>query len=687
MGNSLESLRSSFLQKAQNAPKLFRDLAKVEQYIADSYKTRAFIELIQNADDAQAGRFGIHEIPLGFAAGNDGRPFTYDDLEALCRSGASHKQRGGNTIGYRGIGFKSVVNLAKTVFVFSGGYAFFFNKNTTKSLFTDVPDVPLIRIPHPLPLSGNEGLFAAVARLRERLQYKTVFIFQELNERLSSEEFAVFDRSALLFLHNIRLVEFGFHGSNRKIAVEITGDSDGNEVATLSENGGHDVWNIVRSPRDPTNMLALKTAEGSIVPALPEESVFHSFTPTTEFAGAYVKINGDYSTDPSRQSLDMDECSTKSLADLVELLADTVVSILNGKSSKPGFFTPFVNVKPSAPNRSSPKLLPSLAEHLHGMTLRDSWGRTVPFTSLRLRPDWLNYDDYEQICCRHISSIGKGLLAIYPELPAFLGRMNVPTLLIPDVMDHLNERPVSPLGNAQIFIRLVKQYRYDLHESRVQQIKQLKVFPVRDGVVTAVNVKATSALNRDFLQFVADNADGPDLKMVFGKLGIALNSSFQEKPSPQPSSPQERGQRDGSLPPFFKTQPALKQWRSAEHNAAEYIRALNGVVAVNDMSVANVGYDLEVTLQSQRKVFVEVKSVTAFSDPFRLTNNEYSSAHQYGDDYFVALVINGDPFQIRVIRNPVASLALHKQCERWSWYCEDYSTTLAAINEITDSAR
>ena len=320
-------------------------MAKVEQYIAESYKTRAFIELIQNADDAQAGRFGVHELPLGFAAGNDGRPFTYEDLEALCRSGASHKQRGGNTIGYRGIGFKSVVNLAKTIFVFSGEFAFFFNKNATQSLFADVPDVPLIRIPHPLPLSGNERLFAEAARLRERFQYNTVFIFQELNERLSSEEFSAFDRSCLLFLHNIRLVAFSFHGSDRTIAVQVTGDADGNAVATLTENGSQDVWNILRSPRDSKNMLALKTAQGSIVPALPEESVFHSFTPTTEFAGAYLKINGDYSTDPSRQCLDMDECSTTSLADVVQLLADTIVSLLSDKSSKPGFFTPFLNAK------------------------------------------------------------------------------------------------------------------------------------------------------------------------------------------------------------------------------------------------------------------------------------------------------------------------------------------------------
>ena len=109
-------------------------------------------------------------------------------------------------------------------------------------------------------------------------------------------------------------------------------------------------------------MLPLKRAPGSIVPAASQESVFHSFTPTTEFAGAYLKINGDYSTDPSRQSVDMMNVLRQSLADVVALLADTIISILGGKFVKPGYFAPFVNVKPYTSNRPRPKLLPLLAD-------------------------------------------------------------------------------------------------------------------------------------------------------------------------------------------------------------------------------------------------------------------------------------------------------------------------------------
>ena len=62
---SINSLRNEFIQEANSAPKLFKDLAKVEQYIAESYKTRSFVGLIQNADDAKATSFGVHGFDQG----------------------------------------------------------------------------------------------------------------------------------------------------------------------------------------------------------------------------------------------------------------------------------------------------------------------------------------------------------------------------------------------------------------------------------------------------------------------------------------------------------------------------------------------------------------------------------------------------------------------------------------------
>lgn len=60
MISDLEDLRKELLSEDMNAPKLFKDLAKVKLYIAESYKSRALLELIQNADDADATNFGLN---------------------------------------------------------------------------------------------------------------------------------------------------------------------------------------------------------------------------------------------------------------------------------------------------------------------------------------------------------------------------------------------------------------------------------------------------------------------------------------------------------------------------------------------------------------------------------------------------------------------------------------------------
>ena len=130
--------------------------------------------------------------------------------------------------------------------------------------------------------------------------------------------------------------------------------------------------------------------------------------------------------------------------------------------------------------------------------------------------------------------------------------------------------------------------------------------------------------------------------------------------------------------------PAPEPGRRAEQNAAKYLRGIMGVVAVTDVHASNMGYDLEVVLGNNKKIFVEVKGVKAFSEPFSLTTNEHSTAQHHGDDYLVALVIDRDPFQVQVIRNPVASLHMQKKCEKWSWHCENYGSELRAVGGAVD---
>lgn len=672
----LKNLRKELLNEAVNAPKLFKDLAKVEQYIAESYKSRALLELIQNADDAGATDFGLHSFRSGMIVGNNGRVFTIQDVEALCRSGSSNKQRGGSTIGYRGIGFKSVVNLAKRVFVFSGDFAFCFDKDRTQQILQSETDVPLIRIPH-LAVEDFETEFVKeIFDIKDRFQFQTLFFFDELNERLSLADLSEFDSSSMMFLNHLTKAHLNFHNINRNIYLDKTTIIE-KTIIRISESEKVDEWEIFSSKVDSANKIAFKLHEGTITSALPEESLIHSFTPTVEFAGAYLKINGDYTTDPSRKNIDMDELSQNSFKEAASLISNAVVRILSGEIVKAGFFTPFINAS-SENKRFRLLLFRFIEEELKHKQVKMADLKTVDFSSFRLKPDWLNYEDYQALCFSEFTPISKELLSIYPNLFTFLENLHFKNLSLDEIIERLNFVETTLIGKAQVFSKIVKQYRFDLDNAKLERLKRLKIFPVGSNFVNAEQIKMTSGLRPEFLEHISVNADESDTKLILKKLGIETSKQVvNDKKTPiNTLNCETLPQKDNFLQKAFKAEPAIKKWRSAEQNAAEYLRALQNVLSVVDVSQANLGYDLEVLLINKKKVYVEVKSVSAFSEVFKITNNEYSSAHSYGNEYYIALVINDERFQMKFVPNPIDKLAFEKKCERWSWYCEQYKNQL-----------
>ena len=93
MNMSINELRESLIKEAKSSPMLLSDLAGLEAYVSESYNSRSFIELLQNADDAGSTRFYVKRYGNYLFVANDGRPFNIMDLESLCRSASSNKAR------------------------------------------------------------------------------------------------------------------------------------------------------------------------------------------------------------------------------------------------------------------------------------------------------------------------------------------------------------------------------------------------------------------------------------------------------------------------------------------------------------------------------------------------------------------------------------------------------------------
>lgn len=687
-------LQNEFKIEANNAPMLFKDLAKVEQYIAESYKTRSFIELIQNADDANSKKFGIHIYDNFVIVGNDGRDFNYDDVKAICRSGSSNKIRGGSTIGYRGIGFKSVVNLAERVYILSGNINFMYDKQLTKSLLNINDDVPLIRIPH---IVNNIPYIDEINKLKTQYNYSTIFLFENIKENTVEDELLSFDKSSVLFLNSVEEINLINKNNSRNITKNIK-----ENICRISENTITEEWMIISS-NNKYDKLAFKVKENKIISADAKESLIHSFTPTTEVSGGYFKMNGNFSTDPSRKSIDFDEISEASFNNCTNMLAGIIAEILNGSNKYIGFFKPFVEFNNAiSSNKIRVKLLHKIKDNLQHIN---------NFNNLRLKPEMISIQDYKEMCSKKYLCINESVLIDYPEINSFFELIEIPYLTLDEMIECIEENcNLSNICLATIFSKIVKKHRYDFSDKLVSKFENLKIFVKKSKTVDAKSLKKYSDLDAEYKNVLSDNCEVDDIKFAFKKLGIEYNdvtsrstvantyfeknvNIINDKPgifynlfkrkenkeiSEKTANIKEKISNDFNM----KKYPNIQKWRSTEINLAEYLKYYDFVEDVKDVSVSNLGYDLEIKLKNGEKIYVEVKSMISFSQPFKITNNEYTCAHNYGDKYYIALVINDDNFEVKFIQNPIETVHFEKKCEQWSWFCEDYKSNLLDIDDI-----
>jgi len=676
--NPIQTIRDAFLAEASSAPSLFADLAKVELYIAESYRTRALIELLQNADDAGATNVCIFGEGDQLIVSNDGRSFTASDVEALCRSGASSKQRGAGSIGYRGIGFKSIAGLAKEVVVLSGEHSFQYSKDQTRSALSLWGDVPLIRIPHLL----DQGMRAQHRALEQRYVPSggTVFVMAGLDLRALTQEVEDLSPDVLIFLNSVRQIDIQLGTYCRAIQRDVSQTRGSNTLERIVEGGVSTNWLVRRN--DGCECVALLLEGESIVPVPQEHAVIHAFLPTQEFSGAYLKMNGDFSTDPSRKAVDLDATSEASLRACIDILWDMLEEAVADNAHR-GIFS---ILKPAiaASGRVMPKFRNALIERLEVRGLPLS-GRVAKATSIdiRLAPTWLNYADYETLCNGFYSSIPALLLADQPNLPDALKWMDARTLTLQEALQCTTANTPSPIACVQLWAKAAKQMRFDLTAETMQWLASLPILPGTKKNICPANYDGEE-LAAEFVKLMRVANELDDIRYLLKKMGGEPLVAFVGKPKATeavvraPNNRSATSDKDGAEGPTIlqesarKPVPAIQYWRSAEKNAAAWFTVQPGVLFVRDVSQANLGYDLLVASDDGSQIHVEVKSVKRMGEPFRLTNNEHATAYQEAEGYVLAIVVNAEPFEICLISDPIRRLKLEKRCEQWSWFAENY---------------
>jgi hypothetical protein len=655
----LERVRKSLLEEALKSPTLLSDLAGLEQYVAESYDARAFVELLQNADDSGASCFTVMRTDRFLFAANNGHCFTETEFESLCRSAASSKHRG-EAIGFRGIGFKSVVGLAKTVHVISGELQATFSRQRTAADIPQASRVPLVRIPHPF-LAADRKQFSSQLDHLTADRFNTVFVFDGLTGSSIESEFAAFDPSSLLFLRNVRQMQLE-SGVETVVTVQRQTDASGLQSLRLASSDGVRKWSVME--RDGFAFAFVHEAGGLSRLAEPE-AVVHAFLPTHEPTGFAFKINGDISTDPSRTRVVLDERTLNGIHAMARFFLELVEQCLNG----------------TAPMESE-KLLAALIPYSDlGMVafqrrcfktefiaaLKNEAKDT--FTDLFLRPSWLNAADFEKLSkASAIKAVPRPLQDV-DGLAGLLRFLGAKEAKLGELSAGLTKTEPSIAGAAEVVAHVANLHATNqIEASSVDE--SWRIWPSEDVPVSLKEAKRIEKpLAEDFLDMVTEKTGTPSHlhRLVQG----ATNPQIAKKLVPEDSSQSPVQQSSNSVSPETPTRLSLTRWRAAEEQVLELLEARGW--QATDVSRQNLGYDIEATTPEELQLFLEVKSIDYPGQPFTLTSNEEAVARQKGKAYRLVLVRQtSTDLEVAFIEDPVHRLRLTRQCRQWVWECAAY---------------
>lgn len=383
----LRERREGRLDAYRSYPKDIEEHCSNETQNEVDYHKRFAFELLQNADDAMHGearpktvRFEIRDDVLIVA--NTGRPIDEDDVEALCSIGITTKKAEEDqlaSIGHKGRGFSSVLELTEQPQVYSTGISFLFDRERSREAIRevveehdewsmdDIDGIPLMRLPFP-PQKTPE-------RVEELLDqgYHTVFRFPLKDEQIKEdviETVTGLDRNTVLFLQELERLEIHVegHGEERWVVerdqqelerdeTELTFTSVRHQVddrteqeetfALFSRNrveiGQHtggikkQTWGEVNYTQIGVALRVDERDDGIHLTKLAETPSIHVFLPTKERCPIPILVNGAFHTKISRTDIDVtpdeDNYNRFLLQEAANLLATDVRQYVAGTAT------------------------------------------------------------------------------------------------------------------------------------------------------------------------------------------------------------------------------------------------------------------------------------------------------------------------------------------------------------------
>lgn len=234
----LESVRKKI--EAAKGTRIWGDYINALKLISQVVFTRSsgfVLELIQNAEDSGLGLKTVGEFLISVnmhrvKITHNGRPFNEDEIKALCGIRSSKKPEKG-TLGYLGIGFKSVFKVTDCPEVYSNGFQFKFDRN----YWSEPASTPW----HVLPLwLDKPSEVIDSEKTTFMIPFREESYYQDLVKELANLNVELY-----LFLRWLKRIEVTDEVSGRTWTLENLGESE-DGITTLRRDGEEQKFKFFR---------------------------------------------------------------------------------------------------------------------------------------------------------------------------------------------------------------------------------------------------------------------------------------------------------------------------------------------------------------------------------------------------------------------------------------------------------
>lgn len=668
LDNHINHISNEFIEEAKNSPNLLLDMASMEKYLAESYSNRIFIEMLQNADDAKSKKFSIIKKGTTLQFMNDGRAFNEKDVRSICRSGASEKIRGEN-IGYRGVGFKSTLNLSNEIFVQSNGTVFCFSSQKTRKALgiKEEQNVPKIRIPFIVP----ENEYSNYDIESTNIDYNNTFYYRDVNQYILTSEIGNLNKNDFVFLKHIENIKINIDDFNFEIKIVRNGE----KVSILTDIEKTE-WKVIGHD---FAKIAFYMNDNEIMESNINDNFYHAYLPTNEKCCYMIKINGDFSTDPSRKHITMDKMTTEILEKIAENIFNYIKNcIKNDVKNLGAIFNIFKFKKSFTPIND---YLSTALEKL----LKSKWIETKDYSiispeDLYKKPIFLNDREWHIILRNESNAMGTSLNysdEICSILYKYLDDFAMKQLTTEQWIELLSNESIiqdMPLDSLQkIYLNFIKEARnnnllneveYNFNDLVIKDEQNIqKLIDIPDNIKYEFFNKIKNSLTQSECEWVEKN---------FKLSELTNNSSNHIEQLAVLKSSNKIDSNHNFVKPMYK-------WRNAEQHCILYEESLGNVA--RDVSKQNLGYDVISKDRYGNTRYIEVKFLKNKTSSFSITNNEYTTAHDLNDNYYLCLIYSkGDKLYFEYIQNPIKVLKFQKVVRQWEWICEEFSGDVTSFN-------